>query len=115
MFEAGPASNHTLSCSVFNLPLIQCWKYDPGCSFIPDPDLDILPIPNPDPGVKKATGTRIRNTDKKPVTLPLFHLQPELGTKLLIRYLIQLFTVYSLLLRNDVTSNDLVLYISCLR
>jgi len=24
MFEAGPASNHTLSCSVFNLVLIQC-------------------------------------------------------------------------------------------
>jgi hypothetical protein len=37
--------------------------------FIPDPDLDFLPIPDPgiktDPGIKKAPGSRIwiRNTD----------------------------------------------------
>jgi hypothetical protein len=47
--------------------------------FIPDPDLDFLPIPNPgvkkardpevkkarDPEVKKGTGSRIRNTVPK--------------------------------------------------
>jgi hypothetical protein len=38
-------------------------KYNPGCAFrIPDPDPDFLPIP--DPGVKKGTGYRIRNTVK---------------------------------------------------
>ncbi len=30
--------------------------------FIPDPDPDFLPIPNPRSRGKKATGTRIRNT-----------------------------------------------------
>ncbi len=38
--------------------------------FIPDPDPDFLPIPNLDPGVKKAPDprSRIRNTVNKTVT-----------------------------------------------
>jgi hypothetical protein len=41
--------------------------------FIPDPDAKFFPIP--DPGVKKGTGSRVRNTDqnrKKYLILPLY-------------------------------------------
>jgi len=40
-------------------------KYDPGCSsWIPDPDADFLPIPDPGSRGQKGTGSRIqiRNT-----------------------------------------------------
>jgi hypothetical protein len=38
-------------------------KYDPGCSSrIPDPDADLLPIPDPGSRGQKGTGSRIRNT-----------------------------------------------------
>jgi hypothetical protein len=45
---------------------VTSWKYDPGCSsWIPDPDLDFLPIEDPDLGVKKALdpGSRLPDSD----------------------------------------------------
>jgi hypothetical protein len=49
-------------------------KYDPGCSSrIPNPDPDILPIPDPESRGQKGTGsrTRIRNTGCYLVVGPL--------------------------------------------